>query len=95
LVGSFAASSPSLNTLPVCSTIRVDSTLCIIVCNLKWKAPALYSLNGLATIMTYCVNPTRIWESFKYKRISEFVVMMVKNTYSDMQRQYDVQYTKD
>ncbi len=45
--------------------------------------------------MTYCVNPTRIWESFKYKRISEFVVMMVKNTYSDMQRQYDVQYTKD
>ncbi len=59
----------------------------------KTTAPALYSLNGLVTIMTYRVNPTRIGGSFKYKHISEFVVMMVGNTYREMQRQYDVQYT--
>jgi len=59
----------------------------------KTTAPALYSLNWLATIMTYVVNPDRICESFKYKHISEFVVVVVKNTYRDRQRQYDVQYT--
>lgn len=69
-VGSCESTSPFLNTLPVCSTIRVDSMLCAIVCNLRKRkrtASALYSLKGLATIMTYCVNPTRNCESFEYK----------------------------
>ena len=35
LVGSCELTSPFLNILPVCSTIRVASMLCIIVCNLR------------------------------------------------------------
>ncbi len=59
----------------------------------KTTVPALYSLHGLATIMTYHLDPARFCGSFKYKHISEFVVVMVKNTYKGTQRQYDVQYT--
>ena len=67
---------PSLNALPVCSTIRVESMLCATVCNLrKWRYPALHSLKGLAPGLTGYMRPAVADPSKRYLSMMAEVIM--------------------
>ncbi len=65
--GGRGLAGPSLNTLPVCSIIRVESTLCATVCNLReWKYLGLHSLNGFASRLTVYMSPALVDPSSIY-----------------------------